>query len=1408
MQNYCIMVDMNAEILKYRDEKLEQLKDPQMLNHFVRSDDSRANDYAGREIFELLQNAIDAGNNVRIELTNDMLTVSNSGEPFGTENIKSLMISDNSTKAESEDMIGCKGVGFRASLNVSDDIVIQSGDIHLRFSKEFAKRKQEEYGFKSMPPMMMCPEETPKIKPNEYVTSVIIKIRNQEQIERIENQIKDLGMETILFFNDRFESLETTINGEKNIFSRKRVVTKDNEAKITIWHNNMPYTFREFFEEGVLDEYESKQDRNYRLAVIYSPEQICGNRLYSFFQTDIDFPMSYWYAHGTFDLINNRNHLKKNTRNRILMERLIQLICNSATKISNQVDYTGYRILSDHDSFSNTILEDADLNDILDEAIRNTPMLPTVNGEYITLNSNPVFYYRNLQRFLLDMPGNEDLLQYTNDSNLASNLNKDINNHYNFSFLANYLNGILTKMSNEDRVSCAKLIHFYYGDEPNFAMIAPNFFVDKSGKEIQNGSILIEPHESERLNLPSFINVRYISYEQLEYLKSDHYSDNYQFAASELARGYGIKVANINEILEIIDKTVGQNTQLIPEYMRWLFDNRGALSKAVFEKYYIITKDGATRRSNTSYFGRDYINNTQLEMFYDSSKIIAGPRTFLIKPEEFEDFRQFLKEILDVADCPRKVEGTIDGLDRILKVGNTDYILKLLDSEQSYLNQNKLNTRYKFRTAKWITKKGRRYAPSDIILTSNRKYHMISEKINDNFLFISEDELLSGTSLNEWVKKWLIEDYLNFNTELYKLDNNTIYQILNELPEFDINGEISEDVYKDIISVNNGNAIPDETIPEYITFINEGKVFGLDKQYHAVKDCLYLGEKYPNIIASKHTFINIVKGKSADNIRNRLHVSELSVCYELNEFSKSKSNNNDFYTDLNNFKVSLVADNGTSINSESQLEKLRGINIILCSHVTIKYDNKTGSLEDYEYVKKDGIYYIKVPDKSFAELKRDDSFLDSMSEIFVENFRFLNSDGTARAIGRDINSRIAKVKNDFGSNAWGDAEVKLKLSSNHGEDYSDENLAKLNRMRDLYSKEYEEKLYSKLYHSTVEEKAGFVDKYHDYCSKSFNIDIIPTEKDADMLAFLHGLYPLFEEKDIVLIKDINNIRKSAYDKLCEEYHDNKDLLDQLLEDNRFESLLRFSELQPIRVKMDNELEYLKNAQADHDEEDAGQDYINDNETTDGSTAENDPTQEEEDSTTESSINKPSRTGRSYQSIHLLKKKSQNHRVQIIDYGKVEAKRQSAYIPSSSHSNRRLLSTFARKEKEDRAKEAEKIVINKLKELGYINIEWMSAYARDEGINPNGADGHGYDIRCEKDGVLRYIEVKSSMSSSGIEFEMTENEFGFCSENKDNYDIAYVYAMSTENPKMTIIENVFDKINDSNKIPTSYRITLK
>ena len=1418
---------MNSDIINYRNDIIADMKkNPQFLNHFVNSDAARSDDYAGREVFELLQNAVDAGGRVKIELEGNIFTVSNSGEPFGIDNIKALMISDNSTKSNDADLMGYKGVGFRAALNISEDISVYSNDFHLRFSEEAALKIQNDYKLSMKPPMMFCPEETDDVLRNDYTTNIVIKINEEDHVDRVRKQMLNIAENTILFLKEGFESLEVVVDGERNAFSRTRKITDRNEALITIIHNEESTTLREFFEEGVLDDYEKKRDREYHLSVAYSPKSIDNNKLYSYFLTDVDFPMQHWYAHGTFNLTNNRNQLIKNSRNRVLMERLIQLICDSASKISDEVDYTGYKILRNHGHFSSSVLEDTDLNAILERKIDSALIMPTVNNDYTSMNSGPVFYDLNFQKFLIDMPGNDVLLQFTNDEDAVSYLKNDIKSQYKFDAVATYLDGIVNTLSNQDRVTVARLLYRYYGNEYNYSSVAPNFFTDEDGNEIQNGSILIKSSELDRLVLPNFMKLRYINDEQLKLAKQ--YYDNNTFVSSDFAKAYGIKIADIDEILDNMNELVREKTKLIPNYVRWLFDNRDALRNVSHKNYYILTKSGEVRRTDGLYFSKKYIKGTPLEKFYDHSKIVADPLVFKITPDELDEFTDFLKEELGVADSPRKKDSSLEGLKTILEVGNTKDIINLLLLNRDYLSINvrQSDARNLFRTTKWITKKGRRYAPKDVIITSRRNYHRINDYIKDDFLFISQDELLSKIQMEGSTKVWLIDEYLCFNTELYDLDNKYIYRILNELPVFDPGGEISEDVYKDVIRKNDDREKPSTNLAEFFNFFNNGKVFCLDKKYHKVKDCFYLEEKYPNIIESEYNFIDIVKGRSTSAIWDRLHIEELSVDYELYSYNKSKSNTVDFKTDLDNYKVSLLAEHNDYFNSKEKLDKLRDIVIVLCDSLTIKYENKVGALDNYEFVNKENTFYVRVPNKTFSELKRDDKFQDALSEVFRFNYgSFLDRDAVARAIGRDANSRIDRVRNEFGNNAWSDAVAKLSLSSVEDKDYSSENAEILINLRDKHFEEYERRLYSKLKNAPIEEKMSFVAELNAYRDYEFDINDIPTEKSANMLDYLYGVYPLFNEK-IVMIKDINKYRIKAYNELCDDFSDYIDILKQLLEDNRFESLLRFGDTVHIRSEMLLLIEKLKNLKKRDDELiveiskvdegvekiDAEMDEKKENENLNNAVTEKEQPIQTIQQTAVGSGSEQTKpqTGRvKNKSIHYdyTKIYGNYNGAQFVDYNNVAPRSQKSGNYSVNRPMRRM-SSIARKAQEDRAKKAEKLALAELKKLGYTDIVWMSAYAKDEGVNPNGADGYGYDIQCAKNDEIRYIEVKSSLSSTGVEFEMTENELDFCSLHAKNYDMMYVYGMSKDLPRVTLIENVFDKINDSNKAPASYRITLK
>lgn len=105
--------NMNMEIYK----KPPTSYDCFILNHF-NDEISTLEEYEGRELYELIQNADDAGSsNLKIELIGTTLIVSNDGNrPFTQDGYASIMRPNQSTKRD-EKYIGCKGLGFRSVLN-------------------------------------------------------------------------------------------------------------------------------------------------------------------------------------------------------------------------------------------------------------------------------------------------------------------------------------------------------------------------------------------------------------------------------------------------------------------------------------------------------------------------------------------------------------------------------------------------------------------------------------------------------------------------------------------------------------------------------------------------------------------------------------------------------------------------------------------------------------------------------------------------------------------------------------------------------------------------------------------------------------------------------------------------------------------------------------------------------------------------------------------------------------------------------------------------------------------------------------------------------------------------------------------------------------------------------------------
>src|ERR1700757_1285153 len=142
----------NELLARIRDENLNVYRaSPQRLREDVGQESQIAQDYRGRLVYELLQNADDAmaaggaSSCIRFELTDKDLWVANSGRPLDEADVRGLCGISASKKSAQQGQkrrasIGHKGMGFKSVLEVTDAPEVFSTTISLRFSPKDAVR--------------------------------------------------------------------------------------------------------------------------------------------------------------------------------------------------------------------------------------------------------------------------------------------------------------------------------------------------------------------------------------------------------------------------------------------------------------------------------------------------------------------------------------------------------------------------------------------------------------------------------------------------------------------------------------------------------------------------------------------------------------------------------------------------------------------------------------------------------------------------------------------------------------------------------------------------------------------------------------------------------------------------------------------------------------------------------------------------------------------------------------------------------------------------------------------------------------------------------------------------------------------------------------------------------------------
>ena len=137
------MTEIDKIKKEINDVKEKYLRNVIDLISDYNNENKTRDDYKGRQIYELLQNADDCFTteindiSVKIEFRDNKLIIQNTGKPFDARGITSLMHPDASSKYK--DTIGCKGLGFRSILNWAYDITIRTKEFCVNFSKSIFK---------------------------------------------------------------------------------------------------------------------------------------------------------------------------------------------------------------------------------------------------------------------------------------------------------------------------------------------------------------------------------------------------------------------------------------------------------------------------------------------------------------------------------------------------------------------------------------------------------------------------------------------------------------------------------------------------------------------------------------------------------------------------------------------------------------------------------------------------------------------------------------------------------------------------------------------------------------------------------------------------------------------------------------------------------------------------------------------------------------------------------------------------------------------------------------------------------------------------------------------------------------------------------------------------------------------
>lgn len=612
------------------------------------------NDYQGRQVFELLQNAddqfiedVNCDVNVFFEIVGTKFIIQNTGVPFSVEGIDSLMNADISPKALRKGTIGHKGLGFRSVLNWCNSLKIITNEFAVEFDKEYAEQELKKLINKND---KVKAELEKKCEGNfipaailsfprcllGYVPAVNYETRIEldlygDLVDLVKAELSAFDFRELLFLK-HIHIITVKIEDDIRIIERLPV---DNQIYIKETINGIKSD-----DKGIWTIYKDNGVFNdglvYEFTIASTDKKSIQNELrdkgvlYSYFKTDLQMPFPF-IIHATLELSSDRNTLQKDSKyNKALIEELVSFIGQTAKSIvedSAECNYEPLKLLLPKNNISIVLDERFDFTKKLLSQIEKLSVFPTIEGKYISLIDFPKWSEYRFDRVVRSATFNK-LLKYCDDDIVRSFLKTKLP-FFDIKTTVELIDFDADFYSSEEKIELIKLFLKQF----KYASLAPKILIDNKGKRISDESKVFN-NPDKFFNLPDWAEIRFINALFESGVKAEFGLQTGR-SLSEKLSCFNCEEYSFDRVLQQLVSRAGIDTNRIKELLKWLFNYWRANDyefNSEFKNIYVKTlaRGDEIVKCSDCYFGVEYNN------IIGENVLTAIGAKFLIESNEFD----------------------------------------------------------------------------------------------------------------------------------------------------------------------------------------------------------------------------------------------------------------------------------------------------------------------------------------------------------------------------------------------------------------------------------------------------------------------------------------------------------------------------------------------------------------------------------------------------------------------------------------------------------------------------------------------------------------------------------------------------------------------------------------------------